>query len=74
MMDKDNLIRMLNEGLSVEEIPTISNLEELKELIESSNIDAEIKKRFHKNIEQLIKDTIWHSKAFSNMIRDVQNG
>lgn len=73
-MDKNDLIRMLNEGLSVEEIPTISNLEELKELVENSNLDSDIKKKIHKNIDQLIKDTIWHSKAFSSMIRDVQNG
>ena len=69
-MKKEELIAMLSEGLTIEEIPTISNLEEIKELVAKSNLSPDIKKRLDKNIAILLRDTITHSKAFSKLIKD----
>ena len=67
-MDKEGLVRMFSEGLSLEEIPTISNLEDIKGIVESSNLDIKLRNKIIKNINHLIKDTIRHAEIFTNLI------
>ena len=72
-MKNEEIIKMLNEGLSLEEIPTISNLEELKGLIEQSNLDNSIKLNLNKRLNCLIKDTLNHAKIITNLIQEIEN-
>lgn len=69
-MKKDELVKLLNEGLSVEEIPMISDLVELKDMVLNSNLDESVKEKMMEHINYLIKDTLWHAKIFSDLIRD----
>ena len=69
-MKKEDLIKISSEGLSMEEIPTISNLEELKEIINTANLDNAVKIKMTKKINHLIKDTLWHAKVFINLIKN----
>ena len=73
-MKREEIIRMLTEGLSVEEISTVSNLEELRTLIEGSDLDDRAKKKMLRNLEHLLNETIEHSRTFTELIREVQNG
>ena len=73
-MEKGELVRMLSEGLSTEELPMISNLLELEELVKASNLNDPIKKRLLANIKTLTNDTIDHAKIFNSLIREVENG
>ena len=73
-MEKGELVRMLSEGLSTEELPMISNLLELEELVKASNLNDQIKKRLLKNIKILTNDTIDHAKIFNSLIRETENG
>ncbi len=72
-MKNNNLIKMLSESLSVEEIPMISNLEELRDMVNSSNLDSSVKAGMIKRIEHLIKDTLLHGKIIAKLIRDTAN-
>ena len=69
-MKKEDLIKISSEGLSMEEIPTISNLEELKEIINTANLDNAVKIKMTKKINHLIKDTINHANIFINLIKN----
>lgn len=69
-MEKDELVKLLNEGLSVEEIPMISNLVELKYIVPNSNLDDSVKKKMMENINYLIKDTLKHARTFSDLVKD----
>lgn len=71
-MEKEELVKMFNEGVSAEEIPVMSYLEELKDLIENSNLEKSIKEKMKENTKRLINDTIRHSKIFTELIRGVQ--
>ncbi|VVB82920.1 Uncharacterised protein [uncultured archaeon] len=68
-MKKEKLISLLNEGLSVEEIPTITNLKEIEEVVKKFNFDAETSKKLNEKIQRLEKETIGHANAFSSMIK-----
>jgi len=68
-MKKERLISLLNEGLSVEEIPTITNLKEIEELIKKLNFDAETNKKLNEKLQLLERETIGHANAFSSMIK-----
>ena len=70
-MEKEELVQFLTEGLSAEEIPTMGTLNELKILVINSDLDDTNKKKIMEGINKLIKDTLWHSKAFSNMMKKV---
>jgi len=68
-MKKEELIPLLNEGLSVEELPTITNLKEIEVLIEKMNFNPKTKEEIMKGIKHLEKETIGHAEAFSHMIK-----
>ncbi len=68
-MKKEKLISLLNEGLSVEEIPTITNLEEIEKMVKEANFDSETNEKIMKGIKHLEKETIGHARAFSRMIK-----
>lgn len=72
-MDKKEIIKILEEGLSLEEISTISNLEELKDAVDKSNIDSNVKKELIKRINILVKDTLSNAKTFAGLINYTEN-
>lgn len=69
-MKKDELILMLEEGLSLEEIPILNKLEEVEDLINQTGFDNEIEKKLKQITKHLKKETIEHSRIFSNLIKD----
>ena len=68
-MKNRDLIKMLSESLSVEEIPVISNLEELKAIVDNSNISGLAKAKMLKHIDHLIKDTLQHARIITRLIK-----
>jgi hypothetical protein len=68
-MKKEKLIFFLNEGLSVEEIPTITNIKEIEEIIKKVNFDEKTSKKLNEGLQHLEKETINHANAFSSMIK-----
>lgn len=70
-MKKEEMFLLLSEGLSIEEIPNLTNLDELEDLIEKIDFDAATKGKLTGWIKYLKKDTVKHSKSFTEMIRSV---
>ena len=68
-MKKREIILLLEEGLSIEEIPTLTNLDELEELIDKSNLDRITASEIKKRVGYLKKETINHAKIFSKGIK-----
>lgn len=68
-MKKEKLISLLDEGLSVEEIPTITNLREIEEVIKKIKFDSETNEKLAKGIQKMESETIGHANAFSFMIK-----
>jgi len=59
----------LEEGLSIEEIPTLTNLDELEELIDKANLDRITASEIKKRVDHLRKETINHARIFSKDIK-----
>jgi len=68
MKNKD-IIKMLSESLSIEEIPMISNLEELRGLVNNSSLDDYAKAKMLKHIGHLIKDTLQHARIITRLMK-----
>ena len=68
-MKKREIILLLEEGLSIEEIPTLTNLNELEELIDKANLDRITASEIKKRVSHLKKETINHAKIFSKDIK-----
>jgi dihydroorotate dehydrogenase len=66
---KEEIISLLTEGLTSEEIPTITNLKEVEEIINRANFNSETSDKLKKRLKQLERETIWHANAFSKMIK-----
>ena len=70
-MKKKELLLMLNEGLTTEEVPSMINLEEIKDFIDNITMDDKTKKKIMDKIKILEQQTIFHSSAFSKMVKEV---
>lgn len=70
-MKRKELLLMLDEGLTTEEVPTMVNLMEVEELINNIDITKEVKTKLKESINVLKKQTINHSKLYSDMIKSV---
>ena len=68
-MKNRDIIKMLSESLSIEEIPMISNLEELRGLVNNSSLDDSAKAKMLKHIGHLIKDTLQHARIITGLIK-----
>ena len=68
-MKNRDLIKMLSESLSIEEIPMISNLEELRGLVNNSSLDSSAKAKMLKHMGHLIKDTLQHARIITGLIK-----
>lgn len=68
-MKKNDIILLLDEGLSIEEIPTLTNLYELQSLIDSASFDKATALKIKKKINHLRKETINHARIFSRDIK-----
>lgn len=71
-MNKEELVNMFTEGLSIEELPTISNLEELRNIVESSDMDKTVKEELLRKLNHLIKDTLRHASTFTELIKEMK--
>lgn len=72
-MEKAELISVLNEALSLEEVPSLTSLMELRSMIESSSIADGKKRKFLDCVEFMTVDTVKHSKLFSSLLSYVVN-
>ncbi len=70
-MKKDEVLLLLEEGVSIEEVPTLINLDELEELIDWLQFDPSFKKELMKGIRHLKKETIQHSRFFNELAKYV---
>lgn len=59
---------MLEEGQSIEEVPTLGHLSMVEELIEKINFGEPVKKKLMAKINHLKKETLEHSRFFSKEI------
>jgi uncharacterized membrane protein YukC len=73
-MEKNEIIALLTQGLSMEDLPMMSSLNELKDMVSNSNLDNQTKNELMKRIGRLVNDTSKHSWAFNDMIRVVNEG
>jgi len=68
-MKKEEMILILNEGLSVEELPTLTNLDEIEELIDRLDFDKTMRSKLAKGISKLKIDTLIHARIFSKDLK-----
>ena len=69
MIKKNNLAKMFSECLSIEESRMLSNLEELRGLVNNSRLDDSAKAKMLKHIGHLIKDTLQHARIITGLIK-----
>ena len=69
-MDKKELLLMLDEGVTTEEVPTLTNLGDITELVTNSDIDKKTKNKIMDGIKVMRTQTIFHSNEFSRMMRE----
>ena len=70
-MKKNELLLFLEEGLTIEEVPLLTLLDEIDGLIENYNYDAATKKYLKQGIGLLKRETIEHSKLFTELLSAV---
>lgn len=71
MMEKDELILILDEGLSIEELPTLTNLDDIAELVDGLDFDKATRSKLAKGINKLKRDTLNHAKILSKDLKRV---
>ena len=67
-MKKKELMLFLEEGLTIEEVPLLTVLDEINDIIEKSNYGDAIKKELKQGINQMKRETINHSKLFTELL------
>jgi len=70
-MKKNELMLFLEEGLTIEEVPLLTLLDEINDLIKNYSYDAATKKEFKQGINLLKKETIDHSRLFTELLSKV---
>jgi len=71
-MKKDELIPLLIEGFTFEEVSNLTKLSKIKGMIENLNFDDETKNKLNSMFDELRNDTLKHVETFSDMIKDVE--
>jgi hypothetical protein len=65
---KDVALGMLEQGLSFEEIPNFSNINDLENLVDESDLDKEIKLKVRKKLLKLKTESANHSKMINELM------
>ena len=71
MMKKEEMILILNEGLSIEELPTLTNLDDIVELVDSLDFDKATRSKLVKSMNKLKRDTLNHARILSKDLKRV---
>ena len=66
------VIEVLEEGISFEEVPTLTNLKKMEELVVNSDMEEKVKDKFLKRIKEIRSDSIKHSSVFNQMLEEVE--
>jgi len=72
MNEQENIVELLEEGISMEEIPTLTNLKKMKEILHSTSMDEDVKRKLLKKIRKIQSDSIKHSSIFNKMLGEVE--
>lgn len=70
-MKKNELLKQLTEGLSLEEIPTLVNFCEIEDLVSNADFDKELKEEVSEKLEAFRDETSTHAKYFARMMKYV---
>lgn len=71
-MENLELVKMFSEGISVEEISTISNLQKIKDMIIQNDFNSDIKEKLLEDVQTLTNETLWHSQVFTNLLKELK--
>jgi len=62
---------MLTEALSFEDIKVMPSLQEFLRMVGKSKLDEIVKLEAEEKVRHLLEETIWHSRMFTEMIKEV---
>ncbi len=68
-VNKDRAILLMEEALSIEEIPMLVQIDEIGAMIENSDFDKETKDRLSELSNRLKNETIEHARSFNELIK-----
>lgn len=68
-MEKER-VKVLEEGISLEEIPTLTNVEKMLKLIEKSSMEEDTKQKLVEKVEKIREDSVRHSKIFNRLLNE----
>ncbi|MFQ6129438.1 MAG: hypothetical protein ACE5OT_01340 [Candidatus Hadarchaeaceae archaeon] len=70
-MKKNELLSILNDSISFEEIGTIAICREITEMIDNSSLDEKNKIEIKRRLNFLIKGSLKHAKMFASLLKEV---
>lgn len=70
-MGEEELINAIEEGISFEEIPTLTNIRRMREILENTDMDGDTKEKLVGKLDKIRSDTIRHSAVFNDMLEEV---
>ena len=70
-MKREKALLLLEEALTIEEVPNFTNLEDLRIMIDNLNFDDKIKKELRKKLDTLIIASRKHAKTYTELIKYV---
>ena len=70
-MAEKEVIETLEEGISMEEVPTLTNIGEMIEILDRVEMDDEVRQELVKRLKHLRRETIRHSATFNDFLDEV---
>jgi len=70
-MKREKTLLLLEEALTLEEVPNFTNLEDLKIMINNLNFDEKTKNELNKKLKVLIIESREHAKTYTELIKYV---
>ena len=68
-VDKDRAVLLIEEALSIEEVPLLVLIDEIETMFENSDFEKETKNRLLGLSNSLKRETIEHARSFNGLIK-----
>ncbi len=74
-MNREEIISLLDEAITIEEVSTIENLASIREKMGQLGFDEDVRRRLDSHINTLVDESAKHSKMFSeHLVRVIKSG